>query len=266
VFEYRGSKSRIYREIADQVPEGTRTLVSLFTGSGVFEYNYAHENPSVEVVCYEIDPCIVNFHSHVLSDPISLHKAIVELNASLEPMTKEKYMSLYRGMGHSGLSSAAAFYIASVNCFGGKIGSYGKKAKFRSPDYLVHLKMPSNLSIRVGDAFKVLAANGGELLRRDDLTLYLDPPYVLKNNHYRSIDNHKFDHGALADMLNRLPVNVSWILSYNDVAAVRTLYDIDNKTADVDYFSPHSKHYINNANTSSDEILIVKRGGVSTCS
>jgi hypothetical protein len=40
-----------------------------------------------------------------------------------------------------------------------------------------------------------------------------------------------------------------------------TAYSPCGLAADVDYFSPHSKHYINNANTSSDEILIVKRGG-----
>ena len=255
VFPYRGSKGRLTSAISALVPSSTKTLVSLFLGSGVFEYNYAHDHPDVHVICFEIDTRIVNFHLHVLNNASDLFAAITTLNASMQPMTKEKYTNTFKGMGDSSLQDAAAFYVIAVNSFGGKVGSYGHKATFPVPNFLLLDQLPRNLHIHHGDAFDVLQDIGRF---GDDVCLYMDPPYLLNNDHYRSIRNNTFDHEKLAALIHSLPSEVDWILSYNDVAKVRSLYDLDNKLENVDYFNPPCTYTVNNANKKGNELLIRK--------
>ena len=59
LFRYYGSK-------ACMVPQDTRTLISLFMG--MLEYNYALSHLQCNVVCYDIDPAMVNFHQQTLKD------------------------------------------------------------------------------------------------------------------------------------------------------------------------------------------------------
>ena len=252
-FPYRGSKTRLTAFLSGHVPTGTKTLLSLFAGSGVFEYNYAHDHPDARVICYEIDRRIVNFHARLSDDAAQLYGAIVALNESLSQMSKDKFTSLNKSLGCTTLEDAAAFYVVAVNSFGGKLGSYGHKRSFAVPKYMLTTRIPGNMRVVHGDAFEAIRTAGDY---GEGTFVYMDPPYHMNNGHYNSVRNNKFDHGALARAVSALPRSVRWALSYNDVPEVRDLYGVEGKTENEHYFRPACKHILNNANSNANEILI----------
>ena len=222
LFRYYGSKARMTDAIAALVPSDCKVLVSLFMGSGVFEYNYAKDHPDCRVVCFDIDPAVVNFHQHALKKRVALHAAIVALSCSegTTDMDKEKYdrlMAEHRASRHRGLSAAARFYLLAAYSYNGKFGSFAAKP-FRQPLGLLH-ELPKNLSVQVGDALQVLER--GEIVGESTTCLYLDPPYMYekKKNYYTA---NAFDHDGLSALL--LVSDHKWILSYNDAPSVRRLY------------------------------------------
>ena len=231
LFRYFGSKKRMAGALAALVPPGTRTLVSPFIGSGVFEYTFATAHPECRVVCYDKDPAIVNFHREALRDRMGLHRAVMAAHARLcggeggaPTLTKEQYTALYarhqaaaRRGRQIGRAAAVRFYLLMAYSYSGKIGSFASKESFRKPWGLLQ-ELPRNVEVRRGDALSVL---DGLIARGPDKSalVYMDPPYMLKNNYYRFED---FDHGRLREKLALL--RTPWLLSYDDSPRARALY------------------------------------------
>ena len=235
LFRYFGSKSRMAPAIATIVPRDTNVLISLFMGSGAFEYNYAKDHPECRVVCFDIDPAVVNYHHQALKKRVNLHDAILSLHADLlaiddTGMSKEKYVKLlveHRGRTarHKGLKAAARFYLLTAYSFNGKFGSYAAKPSFSSPPGLLR-ELPKNIEVHLGDALQILASGIEHSILPSNnndprLCLYLDPPYMypMTKNYYTA---NTFDHEGLSSLLHAS--DHKWILSYNDTLSVRQLY------------------------------------------
>lgn len=230
LFRLIGSKARMVNTITTTIPPGTKVLVSLFLGSGVFEYNYARSHPECRVVCFDLDPAVVNFHRQALKHRLALHAAIQtahhRLCDSSGTLDKACYQRLRAEHGQSpgqgGLEAAARFYLLSAYSFSGKLGSYAAKRKFLQPSGLLHA-LPRNLSVRQGDALGQLA----RLCTASSVgtCLYLDPPYMLGRSDYYARSDRSLDHGRMATLLSQVDDHGGrWVLSYNDVPGVRCLY------------------------------------------
>ena len=224
LFRYFGSKARMSSAIAALVPPDTSVLVSLFMGSGVFEYNYAKNNPDCQVICFDIDPAVVNYHKKAMKNRKKLQEAILSLHDSLcesDSMNKEEYGKLLNEHRESsrqtGFDGAARFYILTAYSFSGKFGSFAAKA-FRPPR-LSH-ELPKNLTIHRGDALAFLSSSGANF-NMSKTCIYLDPPYFYPSqpNYY---SKNMFDHEKLSSLLKTCEYR--WILSYNDDTRVRKLY------------------------------------------
>ena len=233
LFKYFGSKARLAPALAECVPEGVTVLVSPFFGSGVFEYNWAAAHPDARVVGYDLDPAVVNFHRQAQARPRALYGRIMGLRSPRRgegplrgTLDKDEYAAMVAAGLSDGLDGAARFYVASVHSYNGKIGSYARAERFREPRALL-AELPRNVTVVRGDALRVVEAiaqgrwRAGGRDKQGGLFLYLDPPYYLmRANYYRQVE---FDHERLAAALRGLQ-SVSWLLSYNDVPEVRSLY------------------------------------------
>lgn len=231
LFRYFGSKTRMQGAISTLVPADTRVLVSLFVGSGVFEYNYAEAHPECTVVCYDVDPAVVNFHQQVETDRrrVALHAAILSSHAELsgrgavlEKGAYTRLMAMHRADPHqTGRQAAVRFYLLCAYSFNGKLGSFAAKPAFRLPTAL-EKPLPPNLRVLQGEALSVLEVLP---LSAANTCVYLDPPYVLPRRDYYTRSALELDHAALAARLRALEaVGIRWVLSYNDVPEVGRLY------------------------------------------
>ena len=249
LFRYWGSKRRMMTAIEPLVPEDSQSLVSLFVGSGAFEYNYARRHPACRVLCYDVDRAVVNFHRQALARREALLARIDGLHASLcrdgaRAIGKPAYEALaaaHRGdTRHQGVLAAARFYVLAAYSFNGKVGSFAAKPSLRDPRALRAGPLPPNIQVRLGDALDVLRA----LVARPTpvparTCVYADPPYFIQRPDYYAHHATAFDHGALAALLRRAHERgVAWVLSYNDVPQVRALYPgLSSLSLPVAYFS-----------------------------
>ena len=228
LFRYFGSKARMSSAIATLVPPDTTVLVSLFMGSGVFEYNYAKNNPDCQVICFDIDAGVVNYHKQAIKKRVKLREAILSLHDSLcasDTMSKEEYGKLlaeHRASSRqTGLDGAARFYILTAYSFSGKFGNYAVKESFFQPPGLF-VDLPKNFEVHRRDALQVLEKGLDSMMMNNNVCIYLDPPYMYpsKNDYYTL--KKMFDHERLAYLLKACPFR--WILSYNNDVRVKQLY------------------------------------------
>lgn len=121
---------------------------------------------------------------------------------------------------HVGVPAAVRFYLILAYSFSGKFGSWATKPSFR----LLHV-LPSNISVHLADAMKVLRSVVDD--RDSSVCMYLDPPYysLPDSGSYFTLSAQDIDHAGLAGLLhNASKLGVPWVLSYNDSPQVRRLY------------------------------------------
>lgn len=239
LFRYFGSKARMMSTITSVVPPMTDVLISLFTGSGVFEYNYALAHPQCKVICYDIDPSVVNFHQQALKDRVALHASIMAAHKRAceggLTLTLERFKRLLNthrvavrrgGDRVTGQAAATRFYLLTAYSFNGKFGSYAAKHALKVPTGLLH-DLPTNIQVRLGDALEVLQSIVARKQSKGTC-LYLDPPYMFNywSRDYYTTSTAGFDHASMAALLLQVDAKgAPWILSYNDTPDVRKMYD-----------------------------------------
>ncbi len=142
---------------------------------------------------------------------------------------------------------AAIFFVINRASFSGTTFSGGMSPNHprftKSSIERVSNFRTDNLSVELMD-FK------DSIAKSEDILLYLDPPYPLKNCslYGKKGDMHNgFDHERLAKILH---ARGNWILSYNDTAYVRDLHQ--------DYYMVRPEwKYGMSSNKTSKEVLIL---------
>lgn len=129
----------------------------------------------------------------------------------------------------------AAFYLNRTNrsgiLNGGIIGGRNQKsewgidARYNAKDLVARVEAIASMRDRIHvycqDAAEFLTDVVAELPRRT--LVYLDPPYFLKGADLY-IDHYKADdHAAIARLVSKIK-RQAWIVSYDDVPQIRTLY------------------------------------------
>jgi DNA adenine methylase len=220
LFRYYGSKSKMAPFLERLVPPATTVMYSMFAGSGAFEYYYAFRHPECQVVCYDMDVGVINMHRWAQREPKQLYAAIVRKIKSLVDsegcITKDQFNRLLStvAQNQTSIAGAVAFYITTCASFSGKTGTYVRHV-ITPPAELLRPR-PRNIHFLVGDALVQIP----KLRAAKNSFVYLDPPYLIKTQAYYR--HYKFDHDGLARALRRCAVQ--WLLSYNDISEVRSLY------------------------------------------
>ena len=217
LLRYPGGKSRAVPEIMALIPPHIKRLASPFIGGGSVEIACAANG--MEVFGYDVFEPLVNFWKQILRAPLEIKRQAEKYH----PLSRAAFYALqadYQNIKTKG-EKAAAFYVLNRSSFSGTTLSGGM-----SPD---HPRFTKSSLDRLGK-FRIQGLRVEKMDFRDSIAkhqrdfLYLDPPYLNGQKLYgmRGDTHHGFDHLALARLLKR---RGGWILSYNDCACVRKLYD-----------------------------------------
>ncbi len=238
---YPGGKTRAINIITQYFPKELKEICSPFFGGGSIELFLAGRG--IKVHGYDAFKSLVEFWQCLIKHPCALaHKV-----QTYYPLSKTRFYHLQscQTKFKTKLERAAVYYALNRSSFSGTTMSGGM-----SPNHLrfttssikrVKEFCNSNFSVKHLDFKESIALH-------KNMFLYLDPPYLIKNNLYgRNGSAHKkFDHIGLFNILSKRDY---WVLSYNDCNEIRRLY-AGYKIITLDWKYGMSK------NKSSKEVLI----------
>lgn len=249
VLRYVGGKSRAVKHILPHL-QGVDVLYSPFFGGGSIEFAFSETG---RVVACDLYQPVAVFWRQALSNPA----LVADKVQAYLPLAKHRFYELQKELPllTSPSDMAAVFYVLNRASFSGSTNSGGMSPdhpRFNqaSIDRLRSFSAP-NVEIEHKDAFVFLE----ELMKVDPKgkAIYLDPPYMIKNNLYGDRGNmHRdFDHERLAQMVNRLR-SLGWriVMSYNRTDSIEKWFE-DFEIIPVEW------KYGMNATKESDEILIL---------
>lgn len=184
----------------------------------------------------DLDPAIYDFWQAITTVPDEVLKLLHDTPVSVEQWFY--WRSVLRGEVKVDLSNRgfATLFMNRTNRSGvlkagiiGGIqqnGAYKIDARMNKPDLASRIEMialhASAISIYKEDALSLLS-RCKEFLPKNSL-IYLDPPYYVKGQGlYRNFYEHE-DHVRIADLLQKKSFSKSWIVSYDNVTEIQTMY------------------------------------------
>jgi DNA adenine methylase len=244
VLRYPGGKSRAVEFILKLIPSDTEEIVSPFFGGGSIEL--ACDSLGIKVTGYDIFDPLVDFWQCAIKDPIKLAKIVKQYH----PLSKKDFYKLQKEQftKKDEWDIAAIFFVLNRSSFSGSTLSGGM-----SPD---HPRFNES-SIERLRQFKTNNCSVCKLSFTESIKkhkkefLYLDPPYLIKNNLYgNNGDAHKnFDHIGLFGLIKDRP---NWILSYNNCPEIIEMY------RDFQIIYPKWKYGMSK-NKDSNEVIILSK-------
>jgi DNA adenine methylase len=186
-----------------------------------------------EIHLNDLDPAIYAFWHSVLTRNRDFAELVSEIPVTPDEWSKQKAIYLRGPAAGRFALGFATFFLNRTNhsgiLNGGMIG--GRKqhgtwkldARFNRTELRRRLQRisayKSRIYISCEDAMRFL---------RDRTTppkslIYLDPPYYRPGRHLYLNDYKRADHGAVRDRVGHL--SSPWIISYDDVAEIRRLYN-----------------------------------------
>ena len=215
---YPGGKTRGVQKIIELIPSSIDRLCSPFFGGGSLELACAARG--IRVFGYDAFEPLVNFWNELLNNAPQLAD---EVTRSYFPLTRTKFYALQKRFPclKNGLQRAAAFYALNRSSFSGTTLSGGM-----SPNHprFTESGIKRLAEFKAGSLTIKHADFRDSIKKHQNDFLYLDPPYINGGKLYgeRGDMHDNFDHAALAKIIKR---RKGWLLSYNDCAAVRELYN-----------------------------------------
>jgi len=219
---YPGGKMKHIDKFMKYLPS-TKFIISPFLGGGSFEFFLANQGYTVYASDHNCN--LVNFYNCLRKDPSKLASCV----SQLFPMTRTKFKKILdilrqiRTINKLDYRLASLFFALNKTSFNG-IGrniSQEKMDRFnlhrdRLLEKIKTFQFPPTLHIIYTD-YKSL------LKKFPQAFAFVDPPYFVNVTHYGLKGGQEtFNHSELADILHRR--NSKWMLTYNDVSQVRSLY------------------------------------------
>ena len=228
---YPGGKSRAVQKLFEYIPED-RTFNEFrepFLGGGSFAIEWSKRYPDTAVWVSDLYEPLVNFWQYVQTDGKRLRDELVQLKYRHPESSSAKELFLeskdYLATGDNNFHRAVSFYVINKCSFSGltESSSFSKQAS------------ESNFSMRGIDRipgfqdiikkWRITKSDYEVLLTNDeDIFVYLDPPYDIKDNLYgKSGDMHKgFDHDRFASICDKY--KCPQLISYNASQLVRNRF------------------------------------------
>lgn len=219
---YPGGKMKHIGKFMKYLPQ-TKVVISPFLGGGSFEFFLASQGYTVYTSDHNCH--LVNFYNCLRKDPHKLASYV----SRLFPMSRTKFQKILdilrqiHKIDKLNYRLASLFFALNKTSFNG-IGrniSHEKMDRFnrhkdRLLDKIKTFQYPQTLHIVHAD-YKSL------LKKFPNTFVFVDPPYVMNVTHYGLKGGQEtFNHLELADMLHKR--KSQWMLTYNDVPQVRSLY------------------------------------------
>lgn len=218
------------------------------------------------IMINDADPCMFAFWKSVLDDTDSFVALLRKKRASIAEWRRQK--AIYRDhQNHTSLEVGfATFFLNRCNrsgiiASGGPIGGYDQSGPWK-----VDARYnPKNLEQRVlriaeygprialsnHDALKFLRSIS-KVAKKENVFVYLDPPYYVKGRQLYLNYYEPKDHAALAQVL-RADTTFDWVLTYDNAPEIRQLYaGLRQVDFDLSYSARERR--------TGSEILIVKPG------
>ena len=221
--QYTGGKGWLFKTFSQYLPSDTKEVVSPFFGGGAVEINLAHRG--IKVYGFDLFEPVVNFWNQFVKSPSEF---VLEASQLLESEDRDYFTRMHNGeyfnVACKRQQSLLFFLINRMAFRAITFNDYSLRTDYKralSPSILSRISEfnVDGFSVSVSDAFDTID-------KYPDHFLFLDPPYPKLAQCLYGDKRHKyhrdFDHILL---FRKLRYREKWILCYNDIDYVRSLYD-----------------------------------------
>lgn len=250
---YPGGKRRSWNLLSEHLPRNLTHLVSPFMGGGSIELACTGKNIRVQG-SDNFEP-LINFWQNFLDDS----KAVIDLVCSMYPLTFEQRLyyhsvKLEKNSAHpdgsiiTDLERAAIYLCVNKQSFRNWTFA-ARPSRYEVPVTIESFRkwetwQNAYLEVTCSDYVPIIENADGRFM-------YLDPPYVGKEEYYGVYeDESEFDHYYLAELLHK--TSSKWMMSYGDHELIRKLYK------KFTILEPKWKYTVRrNSDSTSQELLIL---------
>ena len=235
---YPGGKGKLSRFMAAIVRANglsDGTYIEPYAGGAGIAWELLITGVVRRVLINDISPQVFAFWTSVLSDTDELCRRIRDVPLSVEEWDHQKEIFRRPESASTIELGVACFYLNRTNrsgiLNGGLIGGRNQEGKWRmdarfNRDDLIHritkiAYCAGRIEVTCADAVEFLREKSGSLGEKD--LIYVDPPYFEKGRLLYYDAYGPDDHAAVAELLGNLE-GPRWVVSYDDVDAIRSLY------------------------------------------
>lgn len=263
---YPGGKSKLTSLIhlfMQNSENDCRTYIEPFAGGAGVALSLLLENKVDKIVINDYDKAIYSFWRAVKEDTCKLIKLIEETPVSVEEWKEQKNIYVNNNKKYSIELAFAAFYLNRTNrsgvlnggLIGGmdQTGNYLIDARYNKSDLIRRIeliaKRKRDISV-YGQEIRTFITHFIPKYQEQGF-VYFDPPYFRKGKAlYKNFFNPE-DHAAIADAIIR-NVHCDWIVTYDDVPQIETLYQ------GYPMWKINLRYSISQTSSSGSEIIVFK--------
>lgn len=236
---YPGGKGRFTNYIAELlelngVVDGH--YVEPFAGGAGVAFSLLFSEQVKHIHINDIDENIYAFWYSALYHTEDLCRLIQDTPVSIEVWLRQRDVKKYpedhsllkRGFATFFLNRTNRSGILNAGVIGGlkQAGKWKLDARYNKEDLIARVKKVGMFSQRVSlhsmDACEYIRTVLSEV--KADALVYLDPPYYVKGGElYQNSFDHK-EHERLAAQVKKIPSNLKWIVSYDNVDEIKKMY------------------------------------------
>jgi DNA adenine methylase len=235
---YPGGKQKLGAFFAKTLVENrvrNATFVEPFAGGAGAALYLLHLGAVSAVHLNDVDRAVFAFWYAV-----TRHNPRLRRDLSTIPITPAEWRrqkTIYRDRASAPLYELglAALFLNRTNRSGilraGMIGGNSQKGRWKLDARFDRNRVNERLE-RIGRFSPVIEVSNEDVRYTDDLSfgsgrrgfVYFDPPYVGKGQDLYVNHFSEDDHDDLCDRIQSIPSSVRWIVTYDDVPVIRTLY------------------------------------------
>ena len=187
-----------------------------------------------DIVVNDLDPAMWSLWASMVNDAERFQKLVRETPVTLDEWRKQKriYAAGLDGADPLDLGFATFFLnrtnrsgVLNAGVIGGQAqaGTYRIDARYNKATLLHRLNRISavrdRIDVRNMDGRELI----GEVAQSQSTLVYADPPYYEKGSYLYLNSFTDRQHAELAEVMN-VPSSAKWVLTYDDVPAIRDLY------------------------------------------
>lgn len=269
---YPGGKGSLYSRLrafvrANDLTQGT--YVEPYAGGAGAALALLVTGQVQRIVVNDLDPAIFAFWSAVVAEPVRFSERIMKAKLTVKEWSRQKELYLDDAADQFELGFAT-FYLNRTNrsgvLNGGPIGgmdqtgNYKIDARFNREALAERIRViglhAPRISVTNVDGLKVIKKHA----RRPSTFIYADPPYVDKAGSLYLNSFEQNDHAQLAECLNGY-ADTKWVLTYDNVPQVRTLYSERRSSLFSLHYSAHRVVKAQEIMVFSDDLIIPSEYG-----
>ncbi|KDA04514.1 DNA methyltransferase [Microbacterium sp. CH12i] len=234
---YPGGKSSLtdfFAKIIDANFEEKPRYVEPFAGGAGAAIALLLRGRVSEIIVNDLDPAMWSLWESMVHDAERFQKLVRETPVTLDEWRKQKqiYAAGLDGADSLDLGFATFFLnrtnrsgVLNAGVIGGQAqaGTYRIDARYNKATLLHRLGRISAVRDRIDVRNMDGRALIGEVSQNRSTLVYADPPYYDKGSYLYLNSFTDTQHAELAEALNA-PSSAKWILTYDDVPAIRDLY------------------------------------------